>query len=186
MRVHVHISETRGEHNDCIARHGKTPVALLNDLGVLDGPVMAAHCVWVSDGDMEIMAAKNTSVLSCPGSNLKLGSGIAPVAKMIERGINVSCGTDSAASNNNLSMMEEMTLLALLQKGVNLDAALIPAARRLLRRQRSTVQKRWALNEITGSLEVGKQADIIVLDTKGVRYYAASTDLLESYGVQRK
>ena len=175
-RIHVHISETIGEHEECIARHGKTPIGLLNDIGVLDVPVMAAHCVWVSDDDMDIMAKNNVHVMSCPGSNLKLGSGIARTAEMIRRGINVSCATDSAASNNNLSMMEEMTLLALLQKGINRDAALIPAETAI---KIATINGAKALGfeELTGSLEAGKQADVIVIDTSGLRY-CPQTNLL--------
>ena len=175
-RVHVHISETKGEHADCISRHGKTPIALLDSLGVTDAPVMAAHCVWVEDDDIEIMAKKGVSVMSCPGSNLKLGSGIARTASMLQRGVNVSCATDGAASNNNLSMIEEMTLFALLQKGVNLDAALIPA-KTALRVATINGAKALGIDSITGSLEVGKQADIIVINTNGFRY-CPDTDLV--------
>lgn len=175
-RIHIHVSETKGEHDEAVSRHGKTPIALLDSLGVLDVPVMAAHCVWVQDGDLEIMAKKNVSVLSCPGSNLKLGSGIARVSKMLGCGVNVSCATDGASSNNNLSMMEEMTLLALLQKGVNLDPGLIPASTAL---KIATLNgaKALGIESITGSLEAGKQADIIVIDTSGPRY-CPRTDLL--------
>ncbi len=175
-RVHVHISETKGEHDGCISRHGMTPIALINSLGLTDFHVMAAHCVWVEDEDIEIMAEKAISVMSCPGSNLKLGSGIARTAKMIETGVNVSCATDGAASNNNLSMMEEMTLFALLQKGINLNAALIPAKTAL---KTATINgaKALGLDRITGSLEAGKQADIIIIDTTGLRF-CPETDLL--------
>ncbi len=175
-RLHIHISETESEHLECIERHGKTPVALLDNLGLTDLPLMAAHCVWVDDNDMEIMADKNIHVLSCPGSNLKLGSGIAPVSEMIARGINVSCATDSAASNNNLSMMEEMTLLALLQKGINHDASLIPA-KTAFRTATINGAKALGMDSITGSLEAGKQADLVVLSTEGLRY-CPKTDLL--------
>ena len=168
-RIHVHVSETKGEHEGCIERNGITPIARLNSLGVLDLPTMAAHCVWVSDSDMEIMADKNVGVMSCPQSNLKIGSGIARVSKMIDSGITVSCATDGAGSNNNLSMMEEMTLLAMLQKGSNYDPKLIPAKTAL---QIATINgaKVIGQDDIIGSLEVGKQADIIVLDTTGPRY----------------
>ncbi len=175
-RVHVHISETEGEHKECIARHGMTPIALIDSLGLTDLPVMAAHCVWVEDSDMDIMDEKGVSVMSCPGSNLKLGSGIARTAKMIEKGVNVSCATDGAASNNNLSMMEEMTLFALLQKGANHDAALIPA-KTALRVATINGAKALGMGNITGSLEAGKQADIIVIDTSGFRF-CPETDLL--------
>jgi 5-methylthioadenosine/S-adenosylhomocysteine deaminase len=168
-RIHVHISETKGEHEESISRHGKTPIGLLKSLGVLDLPVMAAHCVWVSDDDIDIMSRYGVNVMSCPGSNLKLGSGIPRVAKMLENGINVSCGTDGAASNNNLSMMEEMTMTALLQKGVNHDPLLIPA-KTALRIATINGAKALGLAGMTGSLEAGKQADLVVIDTSGVRW----------------
>jgi 5-methylthioadenosine/S-adenosylhomocysteine deaminase len=175
-RVHVHISETKGEHADCISRHGKTPIALIDSLGLTDAPVMAAHCVWVDDEDIAIIAKKGVSVMSCPGSNLKLGSGIARTSTMLQRGVNVSCATDGAASNNNLSMMEEMTLLALLQKGVNLDATLIPA-KTALRTATINGAKALGMDSITGSLEQGKQADIIIINTERFRY-CPDTDLV--------
>lgn len=169
-RIHVHVSETRGEHEECVKRHGKTPIGLLDSLGLLDLPVMAAHCVWVSDEDIALMAQKNVSVLSCPGSNLKLGSGVARVSAMLKAGVNVSCATDGAASNNNLSMMEELTLIALLQKGVWQDPTLIPA-KEAVRIATINGAKALGIESITGSLEAGKQADIIVIDTQGTRYY---------------
>ena len=168
-RIHVHVSETRAEHQECIARHGLTPIALFASLGILEMPVMAAHCVWVSDDDIELMAKNGVSVLSCPGSNLKLGSGVARVAQMMSKDVNVSCATDSAASNNNLSMMEEMTLTALLQKGVNYDPSLIPA-KTAVRLATINGAQALGLSHVTGSLEAGKQADLIIIDTSGVRY----------------
>ena len=175
-RVHVHVSETKSEHEDCIGRHGKTPIGLMDSLGLLDLPVMAAHCVWISDEDMAIMAEKNASVMSCPGSNLKLGSGIARVAKMMETGVNVSCATDGAASNNNLSMMEEMTMISLLQKGVNLQPTLIPA-KTAVRIATINGAKVLGIDHMTGSIEAGKQADIVVINTSGLRY-CPKTNLL--------
>lgn len=168
-RIHVHVSETRDEHEQCLKRHGKTPIGLMDSLGLLDLPVMAAHCVWLSDADMDIMAQKGASVLSCPGSNLKLASGIARVARMLEAGVNVSCATDGAASNNNLSMMEEMSLLALLQKGASLDASVIPA-KKAIKIATAGGANALGMGQSIGSLEAGKQADLIVIDTSGVRY----------------
>jgi len=168
-RIHVHISETQQEQADCLARHGKTPIGLLQSLGVLEVPVMAAHCVYVSDDDMDIMAKHGVSVMSCPGSNLKLGSGVPRVAEMIKRGVNVSCATDGAASNNNLSMMEEMTLTALLQKGVCKDPSLIPA-KTAVRIATANGAAALGMSHLTGSLEAGKQADLIVIRTDGVRW----------------
>lgn len=178
-RIHVHISETKGEHEDSIARHGKTPIGLLQSLGVLELPVMAAHCVWVSDDDIDIMAQHGVSVMSCPGSNLKLGSGVPRVARMLERGVNVSCATDGAASNNNLSMMEEMTLTAFLQKGINRDPTLIPA-QTAVRLATINGAKALGLEKVTGSLEAGKQADLIIINTDGVRW-CPRTNLLNHF-----
>lgn len=178
-RIHVHISETYGEHEECIERHGKTPIGLLDSLGLLELPVMAAHCVWISDEDMAVMAEKDISVLSCPGSNLKLGSGIARVSKMMEAGVNVSCATDGAASNNNLSMMEEMTLISLLQKGVNRQPTMIPA-KTAVKIATMNGAKALGLEQAIGSLEAGKQADLVVINTSGVRY-CPKTNLLHHF-----
>jgi 5-methylthioadenosine/S-adenosylhomocysteine deaminase len=153
-RIHVHISETQQEHADCLARHGKTPIGLLQSLGVLELPVMAAHCVHVSDDDMDIMAKYGVSVLSCPGSNLKLGSGVPRVAEMLRRGVNVSCATDGAASNNNLSMMEEMTLTALLQKGVCQDPSLIPAKTAV---RIATMRRRCRFGDVASDRQPGSR-----------------------------
>jgi 5-methylthioadenosine/S-adenosylhomocysteine deaminase len=178
-RIHVHISETQGEHADSIKRHGKTPVALLESLGVLEAPVMAAHCVWVSDEDIEIMARHGVGVMSCPGSNLKLGSGVARVSRMLQQGVTVSCATDGASSNNNLSMMEEMTLMAFLQKGIERDPELIPA-KTAVRTATINGAKVLGMDHLIGSIEAGKQADIIILDTSGPRY-CPKTNLLNHF-----
>ena len=137
---------------------------------------MAAHCVWVTDEDMAIMKEKNVGVMSCPQSNIKIGSGVAPVSKMLDMGITVSCATDGAASNNNLSMMEEMTLMAMLQKGVNYDPLLMPAKTAV---KTATINgaKVLGMEREIGSIEAGKQADLVIIDTSGLRY-CPKTDLL--------
>ena len=161
-RIHVHVSETKKEHEECIARHGKTPVQYLNDMGILENPTYAAHCVWVSDEDMEIMKSKNFTVAHNPTSNLKLGSGVARISKMLSMGINVGLGTDGVASNNNLNMWEEMHLAALLQKGVNYDPTLVSDAQII---DMATVNGAKALGRSdTGELAEGKKADIIAID----------------------
>ncbi len=141
----------------------------MESLGVLEAPVMAAHCVWVSDEDIDIMARHGVCVMSCPGSNLKLGSGIARTAKMMKSGVTVSCATDGAASNNNLSMMEEMTLFALLQKGIEYNPEMVPAKSAI---KAATINgaRTLGMEMFTGSIEAGKQADIIIIDTSGPRY----------------
>lgn len=107
--------------------HGKTPIALLESLDVLENEVYAAHCVYTSQADHEIMKEYGVTALHCPDSNLKLASGIAPVAQMLKDGVKLALGTDGAASNNNLNMMEEMQRMVLLQKGITQDAASMTA-----------------------------------------------------------
>ena len=130
--IHVHISETDGEVEQCRQRHqGLDPVHYLADCGVFDVPVNAAHCVHIDDEDIAIFRERGVSVASCPKSNLKLASGICPVVKLMRAGVNVALGTDSVASNNNLNMLEEIKFLALLHKGINSDPTLITPAQAL-------------------------------------------------------
>jgi 5-methylthioadenosine/S-adenosylhomocysteine deaminase len=114
--VHIHLSETAKEHNECIARHGVTPAAYFERTGLFDSPTTAAHCVHVTTADIEILKAHGVTAVNNPTSNLKLNSGIAPVKTLIDSGVNVALGTDGAASNNNLNMFEEMHLSALLNR----------------------------------------------------------------------
>ncbi len=157
----VHISETKTEHENSIAKYGSTPLKALDDNGVLDVPVIAAHCVWVSDDDMKLMKEKNVTVVHCPSSNMILASGVARVKKMLDMGINVSLGTDGAASNNSLDMFAEMKLASLLQKGISLDAAAISAYDVL---KMATVNGANAMGIKSGMIKVGYNADLAVLD----------------------
>ena len=161
-RMQIHLSETKKEHNECIERHGMTPCAWFEKMGILDVPTAAAHCVCVTEEDMEIMKRKNVSAIHNPTSNMKLGSGFAPIPTMLERGINVALGTDGAASNNNLNMFEEMHLAAIIHNGYHNDAVIMKP---------ETVLKMATVNgaklqgrDDTGCLEVGKKADIIAVD----------------------
>ena len=104
-RVHIHLSETRSEHENCVAKYGKTPAQWMADLGVFDVPCAAAHCVWVTAEDRALLRCKGVSVAHNPTSNMKLGSGFAPVPELLAEGVNVAIGTDGAASNNNLNML---------------------------------------------------------------------------------
>ncbi len=160
--VQVHLSETKSEHLKAKEKYGATPARLFHDAGLLNKKTVAAHCVWLEDGDIELLAESGTSVAHNPVSNLKLGSGIAPVAKMASAGINVALGTDGVASNNSHDMFEEMKAAALLQKGVNLDPTLIPAIKAL---EMATVNgaKSQARTDI-GKIKAGMAADLIVLD----------------------
>ncbi|MEI6100693.1 MAG: amidohydrolase [Eubacteriales bacterium] len=165
--IHTHISETKAEHDACVKQHGKTPIALMESLGLLDVPFLAAHCVYITPEDMEIMKEKGAAVLSCPQSNLKLASGIAPLFAMQEKGLLIALGTDGAASNNNLSIWEEMTYASFLQKGTTLDPMALPAMESL---RLATTNGAKALGLRSGSLEAGMDADLIIVDTSHLRY----------------
>lgn len=168
--IHTHISETKKEHEECIARHGMTPLALFDKLGCLEGTFMAAHCVWIEDSDLELMKEKGAGVLHCPGSNLKLGSGIARIEKMRQMGIKAGLGTDGAASNDNLSLWEEMSLCSFLQKGVNNTPTALPAEY-ALHMATSGGAEALGLSKWLGTIEKGKKADIILIDTDQPHYY---------------
>ena len=161
--LHIHISETASEHDECIQCHGKTPIALLESLDVLENEVYAAHCVYTSQADHEIMKEYGVTALHCPDSNLKLASGIAPVAQMLKDGVKLALGTDGAASNNNLNMMEEMQRMVLLQKGITQDAASMTAKQAVHIATRAGAE---ALHTGGGILAEGYKADIILVDTK--------------------
>ena len=160
--LHVHVSETRREHEECIARHGKTPIAYLADTGILDHGGYAAHCVWCTDDDFRIMAEKNVALVHNPTSNMKLGSGFARIARAMELGVNVALGTDGCASNDNLDMFEEMHLASLIHKGLACDPTVLSAWDII---EMATKHGAKALGlENTGEIAVGKAADLCVVD----------------------
>ena len=168
--LHIHLSETKLEHEECIQRHGATPAGLLDRVGFFDDNlVLLAHCVWVTDEDIDIFAKKNVSVLHSTCSNLKLGSGIAPVPQMIEKGVNLTFSTDGAGSNNNLDMWEEMRIAALLHKGATHNAAVLPAEKALYIATRGGAK---ALGyEDVGSIVPGFQADLVLVDMENPCYH---------------
>ena len=166
LRMHLHVSETEKEHNECIARHGKTPTKLFYDLGTLNTPTLAAHCVWVSDEDIAILAEKQVSVVHNPVSNLKLGSGVMPLGKMISAGVNVCLGTDGVASNNRLDILREMQTAAILHKGVLLDPTATTASQvpKLATRNGALAQGRTDCGEI----RIGARADLVLIDRNSI------------------
>jgi len=167
--VQIHLSETKEELKGCIEKYGISPVRYLDSIGLLDERTVAAHCVTVDDADIDILAARKVNVVHNPGSNMKLASGIAPIVKMLGKGINVCLGTDGASSNNNLDMLEEMRMAAYLQKVFTDDPTALPVDEVM---RMATVRGARALNfENVGSLTVGKIADIIVLNTEKAHYY---------------
>lgn len=163
--VQIHLSETKKEHEECIQRHGLTPVAWSEAMGLFDLPAAAAHCVWVTPEDMEIMKRRGVSAIHNPSSNMKLGSGFAPIPEMLERGINVALGTDGTASNNNLNMFEEMHLAAIIHNGRRKDPEIMKPEQVL---KMATINgARLQGRSDTGCIEVGKKADIIAVDFTG-------------------
>ena len=161
-RMHIHLSETKKEHDECVEKYGKTPAKWFYDLGTFDCPTAAAHCVFVTEEDMALMLEKGVSPIHNPTSNMKLGSGYAPIQRMLDLGLNVTLGTDGAASNNNLNLMEELHLAAVLHNGFHRDPTILKPAQLLamVTRNGARLQGR----EDTGALEPGKKADIIALD----------------------
>lgn len=159
---HIHLSETKSEHENCKAKYGKTPARLFADAGVLDSPAILAHCVWVEDEDMDIFAEKGATVAHCPASNLKLGSGVCNTYKLLEKGVNIGIGTDSAASNNGLDIMREMYLAAILPKGIQNRADII-TPQEIYKMATVNGYKAQGRNDC-GIIKEGYKADLIVID----------------------
>lgn len=162
--IQIHISEAPFEQEQIFEQYQKTPMQMLESWGVFDVPTVAAHCVHLTDGDFEILKKRDISVAHCPSSNLKLASGIADVPRMLAEGINVSIGTDGASSNSNLNFVEEMHLTAMIHKGNSMNP-LVVNAKEVIRMATVNGAKALGFENEVGSLEVGKKADLILVDT---------------------
>ena len=159
---HIHVSESQAQVDNSYKQFGKSPVAYLNDLGIFDNPSIAAHAIYVNDDDIEILRAKNVSVAACPKTHLKLAMQTTRIVDLLNAGVHVALGTDGAASNNNLDMLEVMRLAALLQKHDTGDATTLPLFQAL---QLATQHGARAMGFInSGVLQVGADADLILLD----------------------
>ncbi|MEW6162638.1 MAG: amidohydrolase family protein [Nitrospirota bacterium] len=161
--IHIHLSETRWEVEEIRKRYSMMPVEYLDSLGFLDERVLAAHCVWLTDSEIKILAQRGVGVSHCIESNLKLSSGIAPVVKMLKAGVKVTFGTDGAASNNDLNILSEMSTAAKLHKACSEDPTALDAETALL------MATRWGaevlgLGRVTGSIEEGRAADLVMAD----------------------
>ncbi|MBR0260582.1 MAG: amidohydrolase [Selenomonadaceae bacterium] len=166
--IHMHMNETQTEINDCLKNYGKRPFEVVNETGLFDLGTLAAHCVHLSDNEIEIIKQKKIRVAHNPGSNMKLASGICPATKLLAQGVTVALGTDGASSNNNLDMVEEIRLAALLAKVDTLDPKVIPAAQAI---QMATEFGAKALGlQKVGRLEEGCKADIVLWDMGGVEW----------------
>ena len=160
-RIHIHMLETEAELNQMKEQYGMCSVNMLDEIGFLGPDVLAAHCIWLSPGDMDIMAEKNVNAVHCPISNMKLASGIAPVPELLSRGVNVALGTDGCASNNSLDMFGEMKTAALLHKVNAMDPTAMPAGEVL---KMGTSNGAKALGIPAGILKQDMAADIILVD----------------------
>lgn len=168
--VHMHLSETAGEVADCFKQYGKSPIALMEETGLFECGVLAAHCVHVSAEDIAIMKKHNVRVAHNPISNMKLASGIAPVQQMLEQGICVGLGTDGTSSNNNLDMMEELRIVALLHKVNAMDPLVIPA-KTAIELATTCGAQAVGLKDELGVISPGYKADIILLSMNDTRWY---------------
>lgn len=163
----IHVSETKQEVVDSNNEFGTSPVPRLQQQGILDQKCLAAHCVHIDKGEIRTLAHHKTGVSHNPTSNLKIASGIAPVKEMLDQGVKVGIGTDGAASNNDLDMFTEILLTAILAKVATNDPTSVPAKQALLMATRLGAEA-CHIGDITGSLEVGKRADLIVIETRGI------------------
>lgn len=161
LGMHVHVSETRKEHEECMARWGMSPTQVLDKYGVFDVRALAAHCVWTTPDDWAILAEKGVTAVHNPCSNLKLGSGIAPVVGLRKAGVKVALGSDGVSSNNTADLFEDMKLAAMLQNGVELDPLALRPADVLRMATRNGAE---ALGRNSGRIAVGCDADLILVD----------------------
>ncbi|MFC1843181.1 amidohydrolase [Thermodesulfobacteriota bacterium] len=163
VRFFIHLAETKTEIQQIQEQHNTTPVRYLDSLDILDKDTICVHCVWLDEGDIVILAKNGAKVSTCPQSNMKLGSGIAPLSKMLAAGISVGLGTDGCASNNTLDLFSEMNICAKLHKVKDLDPTALPAKTVL---EMATIGGATVLGlaDQIGSLSPGKKADVILLD----------------------
>lgn len=179
LNMHLHLSETRAEHEACKERRGgRTPARYFYDLGVFDVPTTAAHCVWVEDEDIELMREKGVTAASCPMSNIKLASGFCRAKKLIDAGVNYALGTDGVASNNNLNLFEELKLCATLFKGVTGDPTAISPRQALYAATRAGALSQGRAD--CGLVKEGFKADLTVIDLRNKPHMHPCYDMLNN------
>ncbi len=163
VAIHIHLSETAKEVEDSLREHGATPVQHLADLGIFEVPVVAPHCVHLTDQDIDLLVEHRVGVVHCPTSNMKLASGFAPVPKLLSAGAKLGLGTDGASSNNDLDMFEEMMVGAVIAKGHTGDPTVVSALQMLAMATRGSAEALGIADQV-GTLTPGKRADVIVVD----------------------
>lgn len=172
LGIQIHLSETELEVEESLRQYGRTPVAHVKSVGLLERPVLAAHCVHVTDEDLALLKQADVRVAHNPQSNLKLGSGVAPLVHMQQAGLTVGLGTDGAASNNNLDMFEEMRLAATLHKGVLQDATVVTAKEAFAMATTNGARAVFRPT-VDGTLRPGADADVVLLDLESPRFQPA-------------
>ncbi|HZK29410.1 MAG TPA: amidohydrolase [Clostridia bacterium] len=168
LRMHIHLSETAEEHEECKEKYGKTPTRYFTDLGLFDVPTTAAHAIFIEEEDYDLLRDKGVTLCHMPSSNLKIGSGLADVKKWRDHGIRVTIGTDGAGSNNNLDMIEEVTLASYLAKGIHRDPLLFSTGELLTFSTRNGALAQG--RQDTGLLEPGYRADLAVVDMTALHF----------------
>ncbi|MBO6305844.1 MAG: amidohydrolase family protein, partial [Selenomonadaceae bacterium] len=166
--IHTHMSETEGEVKDCVKNYGKRPFAHVESTGLFENGTLAAHCVHLNDEDIEIIKKYNIRAAHNPGSNLKLASGVAPVTKLLNEGVMVALGTDGASSNNNLDMLEEIRLAALLAKVESNNPESVPALTALKMATEHGAKAVGVKN--IGKIKKEYKADIVLYDITGANW----------------
>lgn len=182
-RMHIHLSETQKEYDECLSGHGITPAEWFESIGALHSRTTAAHCVVLTEADKDILANNQVNVVHCPTSNLKLGSGFAPIPELIEKGANITLGTDGAASNNNLNLFEEMHLASIIHNGRLLDSTAMNTDAVLDMASVNGAKAQGRNN--CGLLKEGYRADIVAIDTDKPHLQSADeTSALLIYSAQ--
>ena len=170
LGIHIHISESKKEVSDCIEKYKQTPVEFLQKLGLFKHHTVAAHCVHLTDNDINILTENHVNVATNPISNMKLGNGFAPIPKLLKAGVNISLGTDSSASNNSLNMFRELSMITLIHKGVNEDSMSISALDGF-RFVTENGAKALMLESCVGKIKVGMKADLVILNINTPNFY---------------
>ena len=173
--IHTHGEESLEMSKKVYEKYGRWPVELFYDRGILGPRTVLAHCVWMQESELQLMAKMGSSVAHCPVSNLKLASGIAPIIEMHQHGITVGIGTDGVKENNNLDMLEEIKFVPLLQKVKHYDATLLKAEK-VIRMATIDGARALGLEREIGSIEIGKKADIITVDFRKLHMTPILTD----------
>lgn len=176
MPIHIHLSETKFENDECMKKYGQSPTEVFDACGIFENRTIAAHGVHLSDGDLDILRSKNVSILHNPSSNLKLSSGICDVSRLMDKRINVALGTDSASSNNKQSMLKEIEVAALISKLKSADNL---KAFDVLKMATINGAKALDLGDKVGTVEEGKCADLIMINIDNINHIP-NNDLIAS------